>query len=265
MRRVRTASGAVAVQVVVKDHGEVVDVEHVGSAHTDADLALLLAAAQERLAPGQEALDLGELTVEPARVSDTADWTRPPAAPAGSAPEVAPTTGVGRPRSDRAGGRVVATAALTLWNVLVDAYSHLGFDILGDEAFRALVLARVIEPTSKADTARVLAETGAPAPTVRTLFRALDRCQQRGYRAELAAACLSHATADGALRLVLYDITTLHFEAEHEDKLRKVGMSKERRVDPQVQVGLLVDRGGSRWRCTVSPGTPPRHPPCSRS
>jgi hypothetical protein len=241
VRRVRTASGAVAVQVVVKDHGEVVDVEHVGSAHTDADLALLLAAAQERLAPGQEALDLGELTVEPARVSDTADWARPPA---GSAPDTAPTTGVGRPRSDRAGGRVVATAALTLWNVLVDAYTHLGFDILGDEAFRALVLARVIEPTSKADTARVLAETGAPAPTVRTLFRALDRCQHRGYRAKLAAACLSHATADGALRLVLYDVTTLHFEAEHEDKLRKVGMSKERRVDPQVQVGLLVDRGG---------------------
>jgi hypothetical protein len=44
--------------------------------------------------------------------------------------------------------------------------------------------------------------------------------------------------------VVLYDVTTLHFEAEREDKLRKVGMSKERRVDPQVQVGLLVDRGG---------------------
>lgn len=79
MRRVRTASGAVAVavQLVVKDHGEVVEIEHVGSAHTDAGLALLLAAARERLQPGQQALDLGALVVEPARLDDTADWTRP--------------------------------------------------------------------------------------------------------------------------------------------------------------------------------------------
>jgi transposase len=44
--------------------------------------------------------------------------------------------------------------------------------------------------------------------------------------------------------LVLYDVTTLYFEAENEDEPRKVGFSKERRVDPQVVVGLLVDRGG---------------------
>ena len=45
-------------------------------------------------------------------------------------------------------------------------------------------------------------------------------------------------------RLVLYDVTTLYFEAEKEDDLRKVGFSKERRVDPQIVVGLLVDRTG---------------------
>lgn len=39
-------------------------------------------------------------------------------------------------------------------------------------------------------------------------------------------------------------MTTLYFEAEKEDDLRKVGYSKERRVDPQIVVGLLVDRHG---------------------
>lgn len=43
---------------------------------------------------------------------------------------------------------------------------------------------------------------------------------------------------------MLYDVTTLYFEAEHEDELRKVGFSKERRVDPQIIVGLLADRHG---------------------
>jgi hypothetical protein len=61
---------------------------------------------------------------------------------------------------------------------------------------------------------------------------------------KLATACLAHATRSGALGLILYDVTTLHFEAENEDTLRKVGMSKERRVDPQIQVGLLVDPSG---------------------
>jgi hypothetical protein len=241
VRRVRTASGAVAVQLVVKDHGEVVEIEHVGSAHTDAELALLLAAANEWLQPGQQSLDFEDLTAKPARLGDIADWTRPETGPA---LPPAPSPSPGRPQSDRAGGRVVGTAALTLWNVLGDAYTRLGFDALADEAFRAMTLARVIEPTSKADTVRVLDEIGAPAPTVRTLFRALARCEQRDYRGKLAGACLAHASGDGALGLILYDVTTLHFEAENEDTLRKVGMSKERRVDPQVQVGLLVDRSG---------------------
>jgi transposase len=39
-------------------------------------------------------------------------------------------------------------------------------------------------------------------------------------------------------------VTTLYFEAESEDEPRKVGYSKERRVDPQIVVGLLVDRTG---------------------
>lgn len=241
VRRVRTASGAVAVQLVVKDRGEVVEVEHVGSAHTDAELALLLAAAGERLAPGQQALEFGELAAEPARLDDTADWTRRQPAP--DLP-VADPPSPGRPRSVQVGARVVRTSASLLWNVLIDAYSRLGFDALADEAFRAMVCARVIEPTSKADTVRVLGQVGAPTPGLRTLFRALARCEQRDYREKLARACLAHATRGGALGLILYDVTTLHFEAEHEDGLRKVGMSKERRVDPQIQVGLLVDPSG---------------------
>ena len=36
----------------------------------------------------------------------------------------------------------------------------------------------------------------------------------------------------------------MYFEAENEDELRKVGYSKQRRVDPQIVVGLLVDRTG---------------------
>ena len=72
----------------------------------------------------------------------------------------------------------------------------------------------------------------------------LGRCGQRGYRESLSGALFEHVTAGGGLALCLYDVTTLYFEAEREDDLRRVGYSKERRVDPQVIVGLLVERAG---------------------
>lgn len=36
----------------------------------------------------------------------------------------------------------------------------------------------------------------------------------------------------------------MHFEITNEDEWRRVGMSEEHRVDPQIQVGLLVDPSG---------------------
>lgn len=46
------------------------------------------------------------------------------------------------------------------------------------------------------------------------------------------------------MSLLLYDVTTLYFEAENEDDLRTIGYSKERRMDPQIVVRLLVARTG---------------------
>lgn len=52
IRKVRTASGAIAVQIVEKNGRTVIGIEHLGSANTDEDLAVLLASAKERLLPG---------------------------------------------------------------------------------------------------------------------------------------------------------------------------------------------------------------------
>ena len=79
---------------------------------------------------------------------------------------------------------------------------------------------------------------------MRTLFRSLARAQERGYREAISQALFEHVTNTSGLALCLYEVTTLYFEAEEEDDLRRVGYSKDRRVDPQVIVGLLVDRRG---------------------
>ena len=79
------------------------DVDHVGSAHTDAELELLLQAAEERLRPGQEALDLGPLERTGTQMGDVADWTN--SQPEQSAVQVP----AGRPRVVAGGGQVLRT------------------------------------------------------------------------------------------------------------------------------------------------------------
>jgi hypothetical protein len=59
VRTVKTGSGARAVQIVHSSRRGSRDIEHIGSAHSDAEVALLKATARQRLAAGQGVLDLG--------------------------------------------------------------------------------------------------------------------------------------------------------------------------------------------------------------
>jgi transposase len=44
---------------------------------------------------------------------------------------------------------------------------------------------------------------------------------------------------------VFYDMTTLYFESEDEDDLRKIGFSKDGKFQkPQIMLGLLVGQDG---------------------
>jgi hypothetical protein len=59
VRTVKTAPGATAVQIGHSSRRGSRDIEHIGSAHDDAELELLKAVARQRLAAGQGELDLG--------------------------------------------------------------------------------------------------------------------------------------------------------------------------------------------------------------
>lgn len=236
IRRVRTASGATAVQVAEYAGGRQRIVKHVGSAHSEAELGVLLATARALLEdPAQGALDVA---VEPAPpVQGLVGAARPPVLF-----ETVSGPG-GHGRRDGA-GRVMGTDCRVLYEALAGVYTDLGFDAVADEVFRDLVIARVVEPTSLLDVGRVLTDLGRRPGSYSTMRRTLARAHSVGYQDQVAAACFTHAATHGDVTLCLYDVTTLYFEAEKEDDLRKVGFSKERRVDPQIVVGLLVDRAG---------------------
>ena len=210
VRTVKTASGATAVQIVHSTRRGSRDIEHLGSAHDEAELEALKAAARQRLAQDQLELDLG---------------------------------------LEAAGGagplEIAASRMAHLWDALCRAYDVLGFDEAagGDEVFRQLVLARIIEPTSKRDSLRVLEEVGVQPASYATLKRRLPGYATQSRRAGLAAACARHA-ALGPASLVLYDVSTLYFETDKADEFRKPGFSKERRLEPQITIGLLTDASG---------------------
>jgi hypothetical protein len=119
------------------------DIEHIGSAHDDVELELLKAVARQRLAAGQGELDLGLGSTAPA---------------------------------ERGGLLLITSSRMSyLWDALIHTYQVLGFRRAagGDEVFRDLVLARLIEPTSKLDSLRVLEEIGVQPPAYATLKRRL--------------------------------------------------------------------------------------------
>ena len=108
------------------------EIEHIGSAHTPEDVEVLKAAARQRLHVDQDTLDFGD----------------------------------GRPEGEAL--PITSTQSKHLWDALCLAYDRLGFDGAcgGDEAFKALVLARLVEPTSKLATIRVLDELGITRPAI---------------------------------------------------------------------------------------------------
>jgi len=212
--KVPTASGGTAVRVLWKQGRRQVGMEYVGSAHAQAEIDLLVKAAWDVVHANQDPL-LGETGT-----------------PGGEVVPAVPARAV-----------VTGTESAVLWGVLTRVWAQLGFDAaVPDRAFKALALARVIEPTSKLDSARVLAEVGQWAPTNATIYRCLARCQDRGYRDRLAGACWERAKPHATL--LMYDVTTLYFETDTPDEFRIPGYSKERRLEPQIVVGVLVDQGG---------------------
>jgi len=208
VRTVPTATpGARAVQIVWSSKGGSRQIEHIGSARTPDQEAALRQVARQRLHAGQDELPLL-------------------AGPASGA------------------GRILWTSSARLWSALREAYRQVGFDRAADDpVFETLVLARVVEPTSKLDTLRLLGELGVAAPSYSTVKRRLADWSSPEWRDRLSKCCAGRAGLSGDMML-LFDVTTLYWETDRGDGFREPGYSKERRLEPQITVGLLARQDG---------------------
>lgn len=124
-------------------------------------------------------------------------------------------------------------------------FDRIGFGAIRDELFRHLVIARLAYPVSKLKTVDYLYRYRGIRTHESMLYRALDTLHTKHKEAVEKISYEHTKKTIGAISVVFYDMTTLYFETEDEDDLRKIGFSKDGKFQcPQIMVGLLVGEGG---------------------
>ena len=146
--------------------------------------------------------------------------------------------------------RVLSNVSNILLNgcdlILDRTFDRIGFNRIDDDVFRKLVKARLAYPTSKAATVEYLKNHFDEDVDLSKIYRYLDKLSDHQH--EIVQDISVRHTAKlfgGNIGVLFYDVTTLYFEADYEDDLRKTGFSKEgRHSNPQIILGLLVSLGG---------------------
>jgi transposase len=130
--------------------------------------------------------------------------------------------------------------------ILTPVFQSIGFDKIEDEILRHLVVSRICQPCSKAATVDYLKSYFDEDIALHKIYRYLDKLSDT-QKESIQKISVEHTRKilGGKIGVVFYDVTTLYFETELSDDLRKPGFSKDgKHSQPQVVLGLLVSDGG---------------------
>ncbi|MCK5029757.1 MAG: IS1634 family transposase [Bacteroidales bacterium] len=131
-------------------------------------------------------------------------------------------------------------------HLLGKLYDEIGFDKIDNNLFKKLVISRLSFPASKLKTVDLLLKYHSVNINIQDVYRYLDKLyntqkefiQQISYEHTLKVL-------NNTISVVFYDVTTLYFQIDDEDEIRKRGFSKEgKHQNPQIVLGLLVSVGG---------------------
>jgi len=129
--------------------------------------------------------------------------------------------------------------------ILGSIFDSIGFKEIKEPLFKAIVLARLTYPGSKLKTSEYMFLHQGKKVDVGRIYRFLDRLHS-SYKERVEKIAFNYTRSVlGGLTVVFYDMTTLYFESEDEDDLRKIGYSKDGKFQhPQIMLGLLVGANG---------------------
>lgn len=130
--------------------------------------------------------------------------------------------------------------------VLGRIFDEIGFNQIEDPLFKDLVLYRLVYPKSKLKTTEYLYRYEQKEYSEDEIYRYLDKLNDT-QKEIVQNISYKHTKSilGGDVNIVFYDVTTVYFEIDKEDELRKTGFSKEgKHQNPQIVLGLLVSKNG---------------------
>lgn len=214
IRKIKSAKGRTYIQVVDKSSGSYNVLKSFGSASNDSQLTALQLQAQQWINKytGKQEIDFSN--------SDTL--------------------------IDELFDSITSLKRVGYDLLLGGIFDQIGFSKIQDPIFRELVLARVAFPKSKLKTTEYLFRYKQIDWDEDQLYRYLDKLH-RTQKEQVQQISYDHTREilNNEISIVFYDVTTLYFEIDQEDDLRKTGFSKEgKHQNPQIVLGLLVSKNG---------------------
>ena len=115
------------------------------------------------------------------------------------------------------------------------------------DLFKYLVISRLLYPGSKLYLIDYLKIYKKIDIDKNKIYRFLDTLYKDEIKSKIEECVFNHTQKIMANQIVVtfYDVTTLYFESESEDDLRRIGFSKEGKLArPQIQLGLFTTLEG---------------------
>jgi len=213
IRVVKTASKAIAVQVVQYCDNKRKVLQHIGSAHTEQELEELKAMAQEWIK---------EFSKQPSLFSE-----------------------------DKLNQLLHLSHCQLLGVKYRFYYEHLLriLSVIGldktPQILKDLVAIRIFEPASKLRSMELLEQYFDVVQLRKNYYKIASDYIKIKDEVEKAVVEFAQQAYDFNYDLLFYDVTTLYFETFEEDELRKNGFSKDNKSQqPQILIGLMVGKDG---------------------
>lgn len=113
--------------------------------------------------------------------------------------------------------------------------------------FKSLILSRILYQGSKLYLIDYLSYFKQKIIDKEVIYRFLDTIYKDELKLEIERCVFNYTNQkmNDSITFTFYDVTTLYFESESEDDLRRIGFSKEGKLArPQIQLGLFTTLEG---------------------
>lgn len=214
VRKKKNKSGKISIQIIDKSSGQYRVIKTIGCADTDQQIASLVDQARIWIKDRLQHIEL-----------DFNNYDH---------------------QADQFFNAITSLKLVGIELILGRLFDKIGFNQVKDPLFRHLVLYRLVYPKSKLKTTEYLYRYEGMEYSEDDIYRYMDKLHDK--QKELVQRISYEHTLSlfpKGIQVVFYDVTTIYFEIDQEDELRKTGFSKEgKHQNPQIVLGLLVSRDG---------------------